>query len=111
MADFVKTRDLNERITFVEVKNGKNEHGEVEAIEKDVFSCWSSVQTLMMKDMVASMGTILEGTLTFVIRYYQDHEINNAMQIRWRNQIFSIVQVTKGEFKKDFTTIIAKEVS
>lgn len=111
MADFLKTSDLNQRVAFIKLKNGKNKYGEVVSIEEELFSCWASVQTLMLKDIVASVGTILEGTITFVVRYYQDYEITNAMTIKWQGKSFKIIQITKGELKKDFTTIIAKEVS
>lgn len=111
MVNFVKTSDLSERISFNQIKNVKNEFGEVEKQEVEIFSCWASVRTLMFKDIVASMGTVLEGTITFIIRYHQDYAIDNSMTLKWNGKKFSIVQITPGEFKKDFTTVIAKAVS
>ncbi|MBK4848865.1 head-tail adaptor protein [Enterococcus faecium] len=53
----------------------------------------------------------MEGTLTFIIRYQQKAELENDMKVKWRGKLFEIITITKGEFAKDFTTIIAKEVS
>ena len=110
MADFVKTCNLNERIKFTEAKNHKNEYGEVVKEQVEIFSCWASVRTQMLKDFLASVGTVLEGTLTFIIRYDQVSEVKNTMQVSWRDKTYNIVQITKGEYKRDFTTIVAKEV-
>lgn len=110
MADFIKTSDLRERITFVKLEKIKDGKGQVKTTEVEKFSCWSSVRSMMLKDKVASVGTILENTITFVIRYQQKDAIKNDYQIKWQNKTFNILSIDEGYFKKDFTTIIAKEV-
>lgn len=107
----IKTSDLTQRVEIVKVINGKDEDGQPIKTEETVFSCWSCVQTQRLSDVKASIGTVLEGTLTFIIRYQQKAELENDMKVKWRGKLFEIITITKGEFTKDFTTIIAKEVS
>lgn len=45
--------------------------------------------------MLASVGTILEGTLTFIIRYDQDYELTNDMKVAWKNKSYKLFQSMK----------------
>ncbi len=56
--------------------------------EETVFECWANVRSQMLKDVLASVGTILEGTLTFIIRYDQDYELTNDMKVTWKNKSY-----------------------
>lgn len=107
----IQTGNLNQRIKFVRDTRVKDEDGQLVTTPETVFSCWASVQTQRLSDVKASVGTALEGTLTFIIRYQQKAELENDMKVKWRGKLFEIITITKGEFAKDFTTIIAKEVS
>ncbi|MGM0259370.1 phage head closure protein [Enterococcus sp. AZ102] len=111
MADFIKTSDLQERITFIDMIEDVDKYGRPIQKESEIFSCWASVRSQMLKDKVATIGTILENTITFVIRYEQVAKLQNTMKISWNNKKFEIVSIDEGYFKSDFTTIIAKEVS
>ncbi|MDT2457532.1 phage head closure protein [Enterococcus avium] len=106
----IQTGNLNQRIKFVRDTTVKDEDGQVVVTPITVFSCWASVQTQRLSDVKASIGTVLEGTLTFIIRYQQKAELENDMKVKWKGKTFEIITITKGEFAKDFTTVIAKEV-
>ncbi|HFJ5582529.1 TPA: phage head closure protein [Enterococcus faecium] len=106
----IQTGNLNQRIKFVRDTTVKDEDGQLVTTPETVFSCWSCVQTQRLSDVKASIGTVLEGTLTFIIRYQQKAELENDMKVKWRGKLFEIITITKGEFAKDFTTVIAKEV-
>lgn len=106
----IQTSDLTQRIEFIKDQIVKDEDGQPIKTPKTVFSCWSSVQTQRLSDVKASIGTVLEGTLTFIIRYQQSAELTNDMKVLWADKTFEIITITKGEFAKDFTTVIAKEV-
>lgn len=106
----IQTNDLDQRIEFVQDTTVKDEDGQLVTTPETVFSCWASVQTQRLSDVKASIGTVLEGTLTFIIRYQQKKELENDMKVKWRGKLFEIITITKGEFAKDFTTVIAKEV-
>lgn len=107
----IQTNDLNQRIDFIKDTTVKDEDGQLVTTPETVFSCWASVQTQRLSDVKASIGTVLEGTLTFIIRYQQKKELENDMKVKWKGKTFEIITITKGEFAKDFTTVIAKEVS
>lgn len=106
----IKTSDLTQRVSFIKETQTKDENGQVVTVPEIVFTCWASVQTQRLSDLKASIGTILEGTLTFIIRYQQTKELSNDMQVQWNGKQYEIITITKGEFAKDFTTIIAKEI-
>lgn len=106
----IQTSDLSQRIDFIKDTRVKDEDGQLVTRPKTVFSCWASVQTQRLSDVKTSIGTVLEGTLTFIIRYQQKAELENDMKVKWRGKLFEIITITKGEFAKDFTTVIAKEV-
>lgn len=106
----IQTNDLDQRIEFVQDTTVKDEDGQLVTTPETVFSCWASVQTQRLSDVKASIGTVLEGTLTFIIRYQQKVELENDMKVKWKGKTFEIITITKGEFAKDFTTVIAKEV-
>ncbi len=107
----IQTSDLSQRIDFIKDTTVKDEDGQLVTTPETVFLCWACVQTQRLSDVKASIGTALEGTLTFIIRYQQKAELENDMKVKWRGKLFEIITITKGEFAKDFTTIIAKEVS
>lgn len=106
----IQTSDLSQRIEFIKDTIVKDEDGQLVTTPETVFSCWACVQTQRLSDVKASIGTVLEGTLTFIIRYQQKSELTNDMKVRWKGKTFEIITITKGEFAKDFTTVIAKEV-
>lgn len=107
----IKTSDLSQRIDFIKDTTVKDEDGQVVPTSTTILTCWASVQTQRLNDIKTSIGTALEGTLTFIIRYKQKAELENDMKVKWRGKLFEIITITKGEFAKDFTTVIAKEVS
>lgn len=72
--------------------------------EETVFECWANVRSQMLKDVLASVGTILEGTLTFIIRYDQDYELTNDMKVAWKTRV-KIISINEGTAFKDYTTI------
>lgn len=106
----IQTSDLIQRIEFIKDKTEKDDNGQLITIPETAFSCWASVQTQRLSDVKASIGTVLEGTLTFIIRYQQTKELENDMKVKWHGKTFKIITITKGEFAKDYTTVIAKEV-
>ncbi|HFE9706237.1 TPA: phage head closure protein [Enterococcus faecium] len=106
----IQTSDLSQRIDFIKDTIVKDEDGQLVTTPETVFPCWACVQTQRLSDVKASIGTVLEGTLTFIIRYQQKSELTNDMKVRWKGKTFEIITITKGEFAKDFTTVIAKEV-
>lgn len=106
----IKTSDLRERITFIEKKTIKDDRGQPQTTEIEVATVWASIKEQMFKDKVATVGTVLEGTISFIIRYKQDFDINTNMKVKWNNETYEIVDYSKGVFGQDFTVISAKLV-
>ncbi|HAP8955199.1 TPA: phage head closure protein [Enterococcus faecium] len=103
--------ELTERIAFKKMERVKDEDGQMVESEVTVFECWANVRSQMLKDVLASIGTVLEGTLTFIIRYDQDYELTNDMKVTWKNKSYKIISINEGTAFKDYTTIIAKRIS
>lgn len=110
MADFIQTSDLSERITFQEWQENQDEFGGYKKEYVDLFSCWACVREQLYKDVQTSAGTALEGSLTFIIRYQRDHKLFTNQRIFWNDSPYEILSINHGVYKKDFTTIIAKQV-
>ena len=106
----IKTSDLRERISFIEKKTIKDDRGQAKTIEVEVATVWASIKEQMFRDRLATVGTVLEGTISFIIRYKQDFDINTNMKVKWNNETYEIVDYSKGVFGQDFTVISAKLV-
>jgi|AKZA01.1.fsa_nt_gi phage head-tail adaptor, putative, SPP1 family len=106
----IKTSDLRERVSFVEKKTIKDDRGQPKITEVEVATVWASIKEQMFKDKVATVGTILEGTVSIIIRYKQDFDINTNMKVKWNNETYEIVDYSKGVFGQDFTVISARLV-
>lgn len=106
----IKTSDLRERVSFLEKKTIKDDRGQVKTVEVEVATVWASIKEQMFKDKVATVGTVLEGTISFIIRYKQDFDINTNMKVKWNNEEYEIVDYSKGVFGQDFTVISARLV-
>ena len=110
MARFVNTGDLNERISFIKKENGKNNFGENIVVEETVHECYSCVQEQFLSDVKSTIGTVLEDTTTFIIRYQQREKITRTMRIKWRGQEYEIKKINPDPRKRQFATIIAMAV-
>lgn len=106
----IKTSDLRERVSFVEKKTIKDDRGQPKTTEVEVATVWASIKEQMFKDKVATVGTVLEGTISLIIRYKQDFDINTNMKVKWNNETYEIVDYSKGVFGQDFTVISARLV-
>ncbi|MGH1874017.1 phage head closure protein [Enterococcus casseliflavus] len=106
----IKTSDLRERVSFFEKQTIKDDRGQVKTVEVEVATVWACFKEQMFKDKVATVGTVLEGTVSIIIRYKQDFDINTNMKIKWNNEVYEIVDYSKGVFGQDFTVISARLV-
>lgn len=111
MARLAKTGDLNERIEFITKTDGhQGEWGWEEGKEEVVLSCYASVRIQYFKDRMASIGTVLENSITFIIRYKQDVKIKNHFKIRFEDELYEINRIDPDKSRKEFTTITATKV-
>lgn len=102
---------LNHRIEFLEKRNIKDGYGEVSPQLVHIHSSWASLRTQYIKEVMANIGTVLEDTVTFIIRYDQRVEIKNNFIVQCNNDDYEIIKINNGASSKDYTTIICKKVS
>ena len=102
---------MNDRIDFYTLETKKDSWGEKVTTKKLKHSCWCTVRTQFLKEVQATIGTVLENTTTFIIRYDQPFEIKNEWEIEWGSKQYKIIQINPNHSGKDFTTVIAKVVS
>lgn len=111
MANFVGIGDLNQRITFNKVVNVKDEYGTPTKVNQPIFSCWASIRVQYLKEIMSTIGTELQDSITFIIRHQQKYQITNDMTITHNGVTYKIIQINPDIQNKKFDVIIAKAVS
>lgn len=106
---FLQTYKLNTKIEIQQSRPIKDAYG-TSLVWETFMKPWASVQTHTMRDMVSSAGTVLDGSTVFVIRYQQRAQVQRNQRVVWQGKTYNIERVAVGEFNKDFTTIVCKEV-
>lgn len=107
---YIPFEKLDRRIEIQEKIDGKDAHFQPTVTYRKVHECWASFQDQYLRDMVATVGTTLENTVTFVIRYDQKVEVTRSHFIYFEGKRYNIIRVNKGQYNRDYTTIVAKEV-
>ncbi|MGG4040666.1 phage head closure protein [Bacillus smithii] len=102
---------MNQRIEFHKVEKKKDSYGEF--VEQDVlvFSCWATIRTQFLKEALANIGTVLQDTITFIIRHQQKYEITNDMTVVHNGKRYKIIQINPDLQNKEFMTVICEKVS
>lgn len=106
----VATQRLDKRIDIQEKTTHKNEYYEWVTDWETKSSIWCSVKEQYFKDYKESLGTVLEDTTNFIIRYEQHFQIDNSMRVVYNGVKYDIIQVLEGSFQRDFTTLVCKRV-
>lgn len=99
---------MNERISFARPKDTKNDRGVPVTTDEIIFSCWAAIPKKFLNEVKASIGTVLEDTVTFVIRQYQKEQVQNDMVILHKNVRYAIEKINPDTDEKTYMTIIAK---
>ncbi|WP_025726783.1 phage head closure protein [Heyndrickxia ginsengihumi] len=102
---------MNQRVEFYKVEKSKDDWGDITEQDVLVFSCWANIRTQFLKEIQATIGTVLENTITFIIRYQQAQPITNDMTIVHNGMRYGIIQINQDLQNKEFTTVICKAVS
>lgn len=106
----IPTNKFNERITFLKLEKHKNEYFEWVEEYVPLATIWCSIKQQYFREYVESIGTVLENTMNFSIRYDQRFEINQSMRIEFKGNQYEIINILEGSYARDFTTIVAKRV-
>lgn len=106
----IPTQRLDKRISIMKQTKHKNENYEwVTAWEVDR-TIWCSVKTQYFRDYQETLGTVLEDTINFIVRFDQRKPITNDLRVQYNGVNYEIVNVLEGTYINDFTTIVAKRV-
>lgn len=106
--DFTNIGRMKSRIDIYDLKITQDEYGDISKERVKIHSCWCDIKTQYLKDVKATVGTILENTINFVIRHDEKININNDMEIVHNNIIYQIVQIQSDIQFKRFDVLIAK---
>lgn len=101
---------MNNRVEFQKIssKVEYDEYGDKTTtnVKETVLSCWAYVKQQTLKDIAASIGTILESTNALVIRHTD--KIDNTMSVLLNGVTYQIVQIESDIQRKQFDTVIVK---
>ncbi|WP_010291344.1 phage head closure protein [Kurthia massiliensis] len=101
---------MNNRVEFQKISKQTiyDEYGDAETttVNETVLSCWCYVKQQTLKDITASVGTILESTNALVIRH--TNKIDNTMTALLNGVTYQIVQIESDLQRKKFDTVIIK---
>lgn len=106
----IPTQRFNERITILKMEKSKNEFFEWVETYVPLTTIWCSIKQQYFREYTETIGTILENTMNFSIRYEQRFELNQSMRIEFKGNQYEIVTILEGSYAQDFTTIVAKRV-
>lgn len=100
---------LNKRIQFIRLSEGQDEYGKPTEEVVKLYSCWASLYTQSVKQNFESVGTVLEGSVTFIIRNNKTYTPKTDDNIRFNGIVYDIVQVNDVSSNyKDYLTVVAK---
>ncbi|WP_102691155.1 phage head closure protein [Rummeliibacillus pycnus] len=100
---------MNNHINIYKITTIKDEYGDTTTTKTLFHSCWCYVRNQTMKDIQASIGTLLENTISLVIRH-TNKQITNEMTIELNGISYKIISIENDIQRKQFDTIIVKRV-
>ncbi|MDA7025049.1 phage head closure protein [Bacillus sp. CLL-7-23] len=108
----MKFSRLNTRISFVHKKNGKDpvSRENIEILET-LFSCWAEIREQKLREKLSTAGTVLENSITFIIRYQQIKKATNHMHVLHNDELYEIKDILPNSQDKDLINVIAERVS
>lgn len=114
----MRTRHLNNRMTFFVLEDKKNGDGElIKNIKKELFSCWCEVSKATVKEfkertISAKNGELQKrrATKNFFIRYQQQEAIDTAMMIEFKGKTYKVIDTEPDEKNFDYLMIKAEVI-
>lgn len=100
---------MNNRITIYSIKTIQDEYGDIETVKTKVLTCWCYIKQQYMKDKIASVGTLLEDSIQFVIRHTKV-KLDNTMTVELNGKSYKIISIQNDIQRKQYDTIIVKAV-
>lgn len=105
---------LNTPISFVKKSNTKDpiSRENTTTLER-LFITWAERRDQKLREKLSTAGTVLEDSLTYVIRYQQVSTISNAMHVQdhLTNELYQVIDILPNEQDKDLINVFVKKVS
>lgn len=105
----MKVSKFNKRIGFYEVKRVPDDAGDLVNQEVLVFECWCAVKEQYASDVKSTIGTVLEDTVTFMIRSANPNKPQNKQTLKYKGEAYDIVKITEDPLNNTHTTVYAKK--
>lgn len=104
----MKVSKFNKRIGFYETKKVPNDVGDLVTKEVLLFECWCAVKEQYASDVKNTIGTVLEDTVTFMIRSANPNKPHNKQTLKYKNDSYNIIKITEDPLNNTHTTVYAK---
>lgn len=105
----MKLENLNKRIEFIKTEESQDDYGQTKTVETTVYSCWACLYTQSIKQTQETVGTVLEGSVNFVVRKNHTYTPNTVDQIKYNGKRYDIIQINgDSSTYPDFITVVAK---
>lgn len=105
----VKISKFNKRLGFYENEKYQTTSGTLKEREVLKFECWGAVKEQYASDIKATIGTILENSLVFMLRNSNPYEVSTKQTIKYNNTSYEIIKVIGDPLTHGDTTIYAKK--
>lgn len=102
---------MKDRISFIKKVQKKNDFGELKTTEVVLFSCWSELKEQLLKEYKATIGTVLEDSVTFMIRFEVAQKVTNDMKIKHRKKTYEVIKIMPDVTDKKFSCVVAKVIN
>lgn len=97
--------NFNKRIEFVTLEGGY-----MPGMEEEVSQgkAWADIRTLKGSEVAVHVGTVLEGSSRFIIRYQKG--IKSSWRIKYKGLHYKIESITNDDERNRTITIIANAI-
>lgn len=108
------TRKMNERITFFERKNVKDENGDLIEKDEDLFSCWAEVPKATTKEFRDRSSEGIESIQkrkirkVFYIRFRTD--VDTELFVNWRGTKYQVIDSEEDWQSKDMLMVTCEVI-
>lgn len=107
MAKFTQSGRLKNRVKFKKMTRVQGEWG-IEETEVIVGSFYCELRSQNMTEVQKNIGTVLEDTLTIIIRHQVGLEITSDMKAVINGVEYDIIKHTPDVARQQFDTVIVK---
>ncbi|EUJ29610.1 phage head closure protein [Listeria newyorkensis] len=104
-----RTGKLNKRLMFQEIKTKKSPTtGQTIKEPVDLFKAWFGYKQKYLNEVKGEVGTVLESTVTLIIRQKQKKEVQSDWIVKIKGELFDIIKINPDTEDEEFLVLICK---